>query len=929
MKRYHTWILAAVLVVLPLFISAQVQGIIPGDILVMLSQDGDANTIAEDLRVMDGVLTGIRVEKEVSAPMRIWLLKFDHSAISQQRMLEAIKRHDYVMMAQNDHPVSFRQVPNDPNYGQQWQHQNIQSELAWDISTGGLTATGDTIVVCVVEASNLLHSDLVTNHWRNHGEVPDNGIDDDANGYTDDYLGWNPGGGNDNVYNGGHGTNVAGMIGATGNNGMGVAGANWNVKIMVVTVGSLSQSNVIESYTYPLVMRRLYNDTDGEKGAFVVATNASWGIDNGDPDDYPLWCAIYDTLGTEGVLSCGATANNNVNIDVVGDLPTGCASDFMISVTATNSMDNRTFSGYGATTIDVGAPGSDVYTTSGTSAGSTSYTSTSGTSFASPLTAGVIGLLYSAPCPSLMALVDSDPMAGAAYIRQVLFDGVDQVGNLGGQTVTGGRINAANSIQLIMASCGACPAPYAPAVQAMGVDEMLFTWNAFSDPPYSVRYRAVGDPDWIQVDGLDELSYLATGLELCTAYEFQAGSVCEDETVEFSVSATLEPQSGIVPTIAVSDFPAICAGESITLTSSSTFGNLWNTGSTEQSIEVTATGNYTLSVQGSCDTLEAESVDILVLDPAPPVTQELVLLPGPGTADLTATGDSILWYALPAGGIPLGIGASWQTPMLNSSTSFWCANVVSSDAPATFGGPEDRTTDGQYHPNASFYLLFTANEPFVLRSVKVFANGAGARPIGLVNTVSGNTVVQGNFNIPDGESRVELGFTIPAAGNYALRIMSGNPQLWRDGIGSNPDYPFSLGQYGAITSSSVTGANQYELYYFFYDWEVEPLSTSCESERVEVVVEMPVGIDEDGWNGSLDLYPNPTSGTLFVELNGPVAQVTARYQVLDHTGRIVLEGPTTGSRTALGTTELADGMYLIRLVHDGEELGVGRFTVTR
>src|SRR5690606_37304415 len=115
----------------------------------------------------------------------------------------------------------------------------------------------------------------------------------------------------------------------------------------------------------------------------------------------PLWCAIYDTLGTAGVLNCGATSNSNVNIDVVGDLPTACPSDHLISVTATDNNDNRTFSAYGSTHVDLGAPGEDVRTTS-IGGG---YGTTSGTSFASPLTAGVIGLLYSAPCASMMSLV--------------------------------------------------------------------------------------------------------------------------------------------------------------------------------------------------------------------------------------------------------------------------------------------------------------------------------------------------------------------------------------------------------------------------------------------------------------------------------------------------------------------------------------------
>ena len=95
----------------------------------------------------------------------------------------------------------------------------------------------------------------------------------------------------------------------------------------------------------------------------LLMVNGEWGIDNGDPASAPLWCAFYDTLGFYGILNCGATANNNVNIDVVGDLPTACGSDYMISVTATNSADLRTFSGYGQTTIDIGAPGASVVTT--------------------------------------------------------------------------------------------------------------------------------------------------------------------------------------------------------------------------------------------------------------------------------------------------------------------------------------------------------------------------------------------------------------------------------------------------------------------------------------------------------------------------------------------------------------------------------------
>jgi gliding motility-associated-like protein len=210
---------------------------------------------------------------------------------------------------------------------------------AGDITTGGSTAAGDRIVVAVLETdgSNFNHTDLIGNHWVNIHETPDNGLDDDGNGYVDDYNGWNTTAGTDNVAGGGHGTSVSGMIGATGDNGLGGVGVNWDVEIMQIDIANgLTESNVLAGYEYARAMRALYNDTDGAKGAVIVVTNASWGSDSADPADFPVWCGFYDALGEEGVLNCGATTNSPLNVDVQGDMPTACASDFMISVTATD-----------------------------------------------------------------------------------------------------------------------------------------------------------------------------------------------------------------------------------------------------------------------------------------------------------------------------------------------------------------------------------------------------------------------------------------------------------------------------------------------------------------------------------------------------------------------------------------------------------------
>ena len=441
--------LFAILTAAGITATAQSEPHLEGEFIVMFHKSENVKAFASEM--------GIRWSEQLSGLSHIHLFRSEGS-LDDEKVLRLLSSDKRVEAAQFNHVVQEREtVPNDPSFAQQWHHvqsgdHDIDSDLAWDITTGGATAAGDRIVVAVLEGggSNYNHVDLIDNHWTNDAEVPGNGIDDDGNGFVDDYNGWNAGSNNDAIGAGGHGTSVSGMIGAVGNNGNGGAGVNWDVEIMQVDMGGgLTESNVIAAYNYPYTMRDLYNNSNGVSGAFVVATNASWGIDGANPANYPVWCAYYDDLGAVGILNCGATANNNVNIDVVGDMPTGCGSDYMIGVTATNSSDVRTFSGYGATTIDLGAPGESVYLPSGSSG----YGNTSGTSFASPCVAGAIAMIYSAPCADLASSALVTPQVAADAVRGFILDGVDVVDNLVGETVTGGRLNVRNALDLAIGAC--------------------------------------------------------------------------------------------------------------------------------------------------------------------------------------------------------------------------------------------------------------------------------------------------------------------------------------------------------------------------------------------------------------------------------------------------------------------------------------------
>lgn len=325
---------------------------------------------------------------------------------------------------------------NDPRFAELYGLNKINAPPAWDATTGSAG-----VVVAVIDLGvNYNHEDLTANMWRNPGETgtdaqghnkATNNTDDDNNGYVDDVYGIDTiNHDSDPADDGGHGTHVAGIIGAVGNNNKGVVGVNWAVSIMAIkshdSSGNGTSASVIEAFQYATMMRR--------RGVNVRVTNNSWG---GAPEaavyDQALKDAI-DAAGNAGILNVCAAGNSNNNNDANSFYPASYDSPSIIAVAASDQNDNRAvFSSYGSTTVDLAAPGVGILSTYGNS-----YTPLSGTSMATPHVSGAAALISA-----------YNPYLTAIQLKNSLMNNVDTLPQWSGLTVTGGRLNVLRALQSI------------------------------------------------------------------------------------------------------------------------------------------------------------------------------------------------------------------------------------------------------------------------------------------------------------------------------------------------------------------------------------------------------------------------------------------------------------------------------------------------
>ena len=385
----------------------------PSTLLIKLNPAVESQAKAGYLHLMPGV----ELEKSLGAVPGLWQARITNPLLSVSQASGALSLDPRVSYVSVNSIHSAASIPNDPKFSSQWDLNanpvSIHATTAWDTFTGN----GSTLVAVFDSGVDINHPDLKARIWTNSAETPGDGVDNDGNGIIDDLHGASFGktrsGDVSDIT--GHGTAVAGLIGATGNNAVGISGVNWAARILplrVIQNGQALDSDILAAMDYA-----------SRAGAKI------WNLSLGGGAYSRAMADALDAASARGVIIVTASGNSGKDIDLAPSFPASYSAEHLVVVAGTDEADNLAgFSNYGVATVDLAAPSTNLLTT--TPGGG--YGIQSGTSMSSALVTGALSLLW-----------DANPGASAGAILDQLYKNITVLDSLKGKLSTAGRLDLA------------------------------------------------------------------------------------------------------------------------------------------------------------------------------------------------------------------------------------------------------------------------------------------------------------------------------------------------------------------------------------------------------------------------------------------------------------------------------------------------------
>jgi hypothetical protein len=409
----------------------------------------------------------------------------------------------------------------------------------------------------------------------------------------------------------------------------------------------------------------------------------------------------------------------------------------------------------------------------------------------------------------------------------------------------------------------------------------------------------------------------------------QAGNTCK------GISRTVyvgPPQAETNPTITAAGDLLFCNGGSVTLNAPSGYTTYdWSNGESTSSIVVSTSGAYSVEVNGLCNMLPSNTINVDVITATAPTAPGTTIIENNSTT-ITATGSNITWYPTSTGGTALGTGNTYTTPILTSDATYYMQSSTTVGGGIVKEGMINHSGTSSYSGsnNTNGLMFFDVTEPCTLKTIKVYSDLDGTRKFELRNS-SGTILQSTSVNITLDTQIVTLNWPLVIGTDYTIGTDSttnmaiptwGNksPRFKRNSSGVS--FPYNVSGAVSITNSSF--GNTY--YFYSYDWNIEKQSTTCYSAYVPVTITViadttqdtsNVGINATPIDLGISFYPNPST-TQFTIINNDATEVGVK--IFSISGNIIKEFATLSKETIVNVSDIAKGMYLMEVTKNNQKV---------